>query len=169
MSRTTITKAVQQLQGRKALGVPLEGGAAQPGGGGKKLEPVDPRLPQDLRRIVQESTTGDPRSLLRWTRKSTRTIAEELNRVGHSLPADTVGRLLEDMDYSLQLDRKVKDGPQAPDRDGPFRYVNRQVNAFRRSGDPVISVDDKKHELSEPFKNAGCTWRRKGRPKRVNT
>ena len=85
-------------------------------------------------------------SLLRWTRKSTRTIAQELNRLGHSLQADTVGRLLEDMDYSLQVNRKVKEGPQHPDRDGQFRYIHRQVKAFRRRGDPVISVDAKKHE-----------------------
>ena len=169
LSRTTITKAVQELQGRKALCVPPGGGARQPGGGRKKLEQMDPRLQQDLRRMVEESTAGDPMSLLRWTRKSTRTIAQELNRLGHSIQADTVRRLLEDMDYSLQVNRKVKEGPQHPDRDGQFRYINRQVNAFRRRGDPVISVDAKKHELIGPFKNAGRTWRRKGRPKRVNT
>src|SRR6516162_7312703 len=169
MSRTTITKAVQELHGGKGLRVPPEGGARRPGGGRKKLEQTDPRLQQDLRRIVEESTAGDPMSLLRWTRKSTRTMAQELNRLGHSIQADTVRRLLEDMDYSLQVNRKVKEGPQHPDRDGQFRYINRQVNAFRRRGDPVISVDAKKHELIGPFKNAGRTWRGKGRPKRVNT
>jgi len=168
MSRTTITKAVQELHSGKGLCVPPEGGARQPGGGRKKLEQIDPRLQQDLRRIVEESTAGDPMSLLRWTRKSTRTIAQELNRLGHPIQADTVRRLLEDMDYSLQVNRKVKEGPQHPDRDGQFRYINRQVNAFRRRGDPVISVDAKKHELIGPFKNAGRTWRRKGRPQQVN-
>jgi len=168
MSRTTITKAVQELNRGKGLRVPAGGGARRSGGGRKKLEQNDPRLRQDLRRIVEESTAGDPMSLLRWTRKSTRTIAQELNRLGHSIQADTVRRLLEDMDYSLQLNRKVKEGPQNPDRDGQFRYINRQVNAFRRRGDPVISVDAKKHELIGRFKNAGRTWRRKGRPKRVN-
>ena len=168
MSRTTITKAVQELHSGKRLCVPPEGGARQPGGGRKKLEQIDPRLQQDLRRIVEESTAGDPMSLLRWTRKSTRTLAQELNALGHSIQADTVRRLLEDMDYSLQVNRKVKEGPQHPERDGQFRYINRQVNAFRLRGDPVISVDAKKHELIGPFKNAGRTWRRKGRPKRVN-
>lgn len=168
MSRTTITKAVQELHSGKPFCVPPEGGARQPGGGRKKLEQIDPRLQQDLRRIVEESTAGDPMSLLRWTRKSTRTIAQELNRLGHSIQADTVRRLLEDMDYSLQVNRKVKEGPQHPDRDGQFRYINRQVNAFRHRGDPVISVDAKKHELIGPFKNAGRTWRRRGRPQRVN-
>lgn len=168
MSRTTITKAVQELQSGKGLCVPPEGGARQPGGGRKKLEQVDPRLQQDLRRIVEESTAGDPMSLLRWTRKSTRTLAQELNRLGHSIQADTVRRLLEDMDYSLQVNRKVKEGPQHPDRDGQFGYINRQVNAFRGRSDPVISVDAKKHELIGPFKNAGRTWRRKGRPQGVN-
>jgi hypothetical protein len=168
MSRTTITKAVQELHSGKGLCVPPQGGARQPGGGRKKREQMDPRLQQDLRRIVEESTAGDPMSLLRWTRKSSRTIAQELNRLGHSIQADTVRRLLEDMDYSLQVNRKVKEGSQHPDRDGQFRYINRQVNAFRRHHDPVISVDAKKHELIGPFKNAGRTWRRKGRPQRVN-
>lgn len=168
MSRTTITKAVQELHSGKGLCVPPEGGARQPGGGRKKLEQIDPRVQQDLRRIVEESTAGDPLSLLRWTRKSTRTMAQELNRLGHTIQADTVRRLLEDMDYSLQVNRKVKEGPQHPDRDGQFRYINRQVNRFRRRGDPVISVDAKKHELIGAFKNAGRTWRRKGRPQRVN-
>jgi len=98
MSRTTITKAVQELHRGKEFRVPPEGGARRPGGGRKKLEQTDPRLRQDLRRIVEESTAGDPMSLLRWTRKSTRTIAQELNRLGHSIQADTVGRLLEDME-----------------------------------------------------------------------
>src|SRR6516164_2622985 len=168
MSRTTITKAVQELHSGKELCVPPERGARQAGGGRKKLEQIDPRLQQDLRRIVEESTAGDPMSLLRWTRKSTRTLAQELNRLGHSIQADTVRRLLEDMNYSLQVNRKIKEGPQHPDRDGQFRYINRQVHAFRRRGDPVISVDAKKHELIGPFKNEGRTWRRKGRPQRVN-
>ena len=135
MSRTTITKAVQELHSGKGLCVPPQGGARQPGGGRKKREQMDPRLQQDLRRIVEESTAGDPMSLLRWTRKSSRTIAQELNRLGHSIQADTVRRLLEDMDYSLQVNRKVKEGPQHPDRDGQFRYINRQVTAFRRRGE----------------------------------
>jgi hypothetical protein len=85
MSRTTITKAVQELHREKKLRVPPEGGARRPGGGRKKLEQTDPRLQQDLRRIVEESTAGDPMRLLRWTRKSTRTMAQELNRLGHSI------------------------------------------------------------------------------------
>jgi hypothetical protein len=82
MSRTTITKAVQELPREKKLRVPPEGGARQRGGGRKKVKQIDPRLHQDLRRIVEESTAGDPMSLLRWTRKSTRTMAQELNRLG---------------------------------------------------------------------------------------
>ena len=168
MSRTTITKAVGELQRRKTLCLPREGGARQPGGGRKKVEQVDPRLRQDLRRIVQESTAGDPMSLLRWTSKSTRTIAEELTRLGHSIQADTVGRMLGDLGYSLQLNTKTKEGPRHPDRDGQFRYIHRRVKAFRRAGDPVISADAKKHELIGPFKNGGRAWRRQGKPKRVN-
>ena len=162
MSGTTIPKAVQEWHGGKALWVPPGGGARQPGGGRKKLEQVDLRLQQDLRRILPESTAGDPRSLLRWTRKSTRSMAPERNRWGHSLPADTVRRLLEDRDYSWQVNRKVQEGPQPPDRDGQFGYIHRCVNAFRRSGDPVISVDAKKHELIGPFKNCGAHMAEEG-------
>src|SRR6516162_4455700 len=120
MSRTTITKAVQEWHRGKEFRVPPEGGARRPGGGGKKLEQTDPRLRQDLRRIVEESTAGDPMSLLRWTRKSTRAMAQDLNRLGHSIQADTVGRLLEDMDYSCRSTARSRKSRNIPTGTGSF-------------------------------------------------
>jgi Rhodopirellula transposase DDE domain len=168
MSRTTITKAVRELQSGRKVREPKGGGVRQPGAGRPKADTLDPHLRQELTRIVEDNTAGDPMSLLRWTCKSSRTIAAELTRLGHPVQADTVRRLLHAMDYSLQLNVKSKEARHTADRDRQFRYLNRQVKAFRRSQDPVISVDTKKQELIGPFKNAGRTWRRRGRPKLVN-
>ena len=107
-------------------------------------------------------------SPLRWTSKATRTIAEELTRSGHSISSVTVGRCLEEMGYTLQANVKTREGPQHPNRDAQFRYLNRQVKAFRRTGDPVISVDTKKKELVGAFKNGGRRWLPKGKADQVS-
>ena len=169
LSRTTITKAVDELQGSGKLVDPGEGRVRRVGGGRKKVEEVDPAVQESLRKILEETTAGDPMSLLRWTSKSTRTMAAELTRLGHPVTWVTVARCLEDMGYSLQANRKKKEGPQHANRDAQFRYINRQVKALLRTGDPVISVDAKQKELVGPFKNAGRTWRPKGKPQEVNT
>jgi hypothetical protein len=166
MSRVTITQGLKELRGSK-LRSPTEGRIRQPGGGRKKVEEVHAELSRRLRDIVEETTAGDPMSPLKWTSKSTRTIADELSRSGHSISSVTVGRCLEDMGYTLQSNVKTREGPQHPDRDAQFRYINGQVKAFRRSGDPVISVDTKKKELVGAFKNAGRRWLPKGQPDEV--
>ena len=119
------------------------------------MEEVDLRLSRRLHDIVEETTAGDPMSPLKWTSKSTRTIAEELIRSGHPISSVTVGRCLVEMGYSLQANVKTREALQHPNRDAQFRYLNRQVKAFRRTGDPVISVDTKKKELVGAFRNAG--------------
>ena len=168
MSRVTITKGVRELRSRKRLKAPEMGRIRESGGGRKKAEEVAPAIRRHLVRIMDETTAGDPMSVLKWTNKSTRAIAEELTRLGHPITGVTVGRCLRQMGYSLQANAKTKEGPQHPNRDAQFRYINRQVRAFRRSGDPVISVDTKKKELVGAFKNGGRTWRRKGKPRQVN-
>jgi len=184
MSRVTINKGVAEIQGKQKLRSPDQGRVRGAGGGRKKAEQGDPRLRQHLQRIVEETTAGDPMSLLKWTSKSTRTIAEELRRSGHRISSVTVGRCLEDLGYSLQANVKTREGPQHPNRDAQFRYLNRQVRTFLGAGDPVISVDTKrtflgagdpvisvdtkKKELIGAFKNAGRTWRRKGKPQQVS-
>src|SRR5258708_11575889 len=106
-------------------------------------------------------------SELRWTSKATRTIAEELTRSGHPISSVTGGCCLEEMGYTLQANVKTREGPQHPNRDAQFRYLNRQVKAFRRTGDPMISVDTKKKELVGAFKNAGRRWLPQGKPDEV--
>jgi transposase len=168
MSRTTITKAVAELQQGRKLRVPPGGGMRAPGAGRKKAEETNPELRPQVERILDETTLGDPTSLLRWTSKSTRTIAAELQSKGQPISNVTVARCLHELGYSLQANAKTKEGSQHQDRDDQFRYLNRQVKAFLRTGDPVISVDAKKKELVGAFKNAGRTWLPKGNPREVN-
>jgi len=167
MSRVTITQGLSELRGGGKLRPAAAGCVRRPGGGRKKVEEADPELLLRLKDIVEESTAVDPMSPLRWTSKSTRTIAEELSRSGHAISSVTVGRCLEKMGYTLQANVKTREGPQHPNRDAQFRYLNRQVKAFRRSGDPVISVDTKKKELVGAFKNGGRRWLPKGKADRV--
>jgi len=169
MSRLTIYKGATELRGRGRLGVAGAGRIRGAGGGRKRVEEVAPGIRRELTRIVEETTAGDPMSLLKWTSKSTRTIAAELARRGYPVSAVTVGRCLHEMDYSLQANVKTIEGPQHPDRDAQFRYINTEVKAFLRTGDPVISVDTKKKELVGAFKNAGRTWRPEGAPTAVMT
>jgi hypothetical protein len=168
MSRVTITQGLSELHTGRKLRTAADGRVRQPGGGRKKVEQTDPELPRRLRTIVEESTAGDPMSPLRWTSKATRTIAEELTRSGHPISSVTVGRCLEEMGYTLQANVKTREGPQHPNRDAQFRYLNRQVKAFRRTGDPVISVDTKKKELVGAFKNGGRRWLPKGKADQVS-
>ncbi len=168
MSRVTITQGEKELSGRKRLRHAASGRAREAGGGRKKVEEVNLGLLANLRSIVEETTAGDPMSPLKWTSKSTRTIAEELTRCGHPVSSVTVGRCLEEMGYTLQANVKTREGTNHPDRDAQFRYLNRQVKAFRRSDDPVISVDTKKKELVGAFKNAGRRWLPKGEAEEVS-
>jgi hypothetical protein len=169
MSRVTITKGIAQLQRRGRLRVVDEGRVRRAGSGRRSIEEVNPRFRRALEHIVEETTAGDPMSLLRWTSKSTRAIAEEMTRRGLAVSHMTVARYLETMGYSLQANVKVLEGPQHPDRDAQFRYINTEVKSFLRSGDPIISVDTKKKELVGAFKNAGRRWMAKGEPTPVMT
>lgn len=168
LSRTTITKAVGELTQRRKLKFFSGERIREAGAGRKKVEQEDDKLREELKQIVEQSTAGDPMSALRWTNQATQAIAQELTRRGHPVSDKTVARCLKDMGYSLQLNRKEKEGPQHPNRDAQFRYINRQEAQFRASGDPVISVDTKKKELVGAFKNKGQTWRPKGQPIEVN-
>jgi hypothetical protein len=132
------------------------------------VEEADPELPILPGKILEETSAGDPMSALRWTNKSAEAIADELTGQGHPVSDKTVARCLRKMGYSMQLNQKTREGPQHRNRDRQFRYINRQVASFRKSGDPVLSVDAKKKELVGPFKNGGRTWRSKGKPERVN-
>lgn len=156
MSRVTITQGVKDLGARKLRGA-ATGRVRTPGGGRKKVEEADAGLLATLKLIVEENTAGDPMSPLKWTSKSTRTIALELTRSGHPVSNVTVGRCLEEMGFTLQANVKTREGPQHPDRDAQFRYLNRQVKTFRRSGakarrfrmEPTISPETAPWSMSE--------------------
>ncbi len=167
LSKPTVIKAIRELQSKKKLRE-IDGRIRQSGGGRKRIEEKDPQALEQLRRIMEESTAGDPMSLLRWTSKSTYQIAEELSRQGHPMSEDSVARRLKEMEYSLQVNVKEKEGSAPPQRDQQFRYINRLAREYMARGEPVISVDAKKKEKVGAFKNAGQKWRPKGKPHAVN-
>src|SRR5713101_1803263 len=140
----------------------------QPGGGRKKLTMKDPTLVATLNQLVEPTTRGDPESPLRWTCKSTTKLAEELRKAGHPLSQRSVCTLLYEQHYSLQANRKTREGTAHPDRDAQFHYISESVQRFQRAKQPVISVDTKKKELVGPFKNPGREWHSKGHPEEVN-
>lgn len=139
----------------------------KPGGGRKRTSEKDPTLRRDLERLVEPTTRGDPESPLRWTCKSVRQLATELERHAHRVSYQLVSELLQDLGYSLQANRKTLEGASHPDRNAQFEHIDRRVRLFLRTGDPVISIDTKKKELVGPFKNGGREHRPQGEPERV--
>jgi hypothetical protein len=137
------------------------------GGGRKSALEKDPKLLRDLEAQVEPTSSGDPESALRWTSKSVRMLAAHLQAAGHVVSRQLVSEMLADAGYSLQANRKTREGPAHPDRDEQFRYLNRLVREFQAKGQPVISVDTKKKELVGDFKNAGRQWRPKQTPEEV--
>jgi transposase len=159
----TVSLGVRELE---AGAEPL-GRARRPGGGRKRAAEIDPHLVPALLALVEPDERGDPMSPLRWTIKSTRTLAGELTAQGHKVSADTVSDLLKEQGFSLQGNARTIEGKQHPDRDGQFRYISAQVTDHQDTGDPVISVDTKKKELIGRYQNAGRTWRPAGEPAAV--
>ncbi len=138
------------------------------GGGRKPLTQTDPGMEMALLALIDPATRGHPESALRWTCKSTSKLAEELRRQHHPVTDRTVAALLKKAGYSLQSNRKTREGSAHPDRDAQFEYINRQVLAFQHEFQPVVSIDTKKKELVGEFYNAGREWRPKGDPVKVN-
>ena len=166
LSDRTIRNGIQELDDPNA---PPATQQRRSGAGRKSREFEQPGLVDALEGLVEAGTRGDPMSPLRWTCKSTRTLAKELTRQGFAVSCNTVGRLLRSCGYSLQANRKVIEGKQHPDRDAQFRHISRRVGAFQRAGQPVISVDTKKKEPLGKMKNPGRTYRRQGNPEKVTT
>jgi len=164
VSYSTITRGLKELESGL---LPEPGRVRRPGGGRKKTLAKDPTLLADLDGLVEPSVSGDPQSPLRWTSKSVRTLARELRALGHDVSHQLVLELLYAGGYSLQANRKSREGSNHPDRDAQFRYIQRKVRRFQALGQPVISVDTKKKELVGNFKNAGKQWRPKGTPEPV--
>ena len=168
MSPNTIRKGLEELAVRdENPQAPVQAGLRRAGAGRKRHTESDPQLLQALENLVEPTTRGDPESPLRWTLKSTTQLAQELTRQKHPVSPRTVGRLLNDLEYSLQGNRKTLEGSAHPDRNAQFEYINASVKRFQQRGQPVISVDTKKKELVGVFKNGGREWQPKGEPEKV--
>src|SRR6266487_1952339 len=169
LSRVTMRAGLQEL----ALADTASGPQAPPerlrrrGGGRQPLSMHDPHLLHALETLVDPVTRGDPMSLLRWTCKSAAQLAAALRVQGHPVSERTVNRLLHDLGYSLQSNRKTLEGSAHPDRDAQFQYINRRAKAFQKQGQPVVSVDTKKKELVGQFRNGGHEWHPQGQPEEV--
>ena len=163
MSRNTVIKAEAEV----VAGMDPRLRQREPGGGAKPITDTQPGILEDLEALVRPETRGTPMSLLRWTSKSTTKLADELVRLGYRVSADSVGKLLKRLGYSLQAPSKQKEGTAHADRDAQFRYLNDTATRFVDAGQPVISVDTKKKELVGEFGNGGREWQPKGEPERV--
>jgi transposase len=166
MSRTTIGKAQQECEATSSSPGERQ---RRPGGGRKALIEVDPTLLEDLDRLIDPATRGDPESPLRWTCKSTYHLAEALQQQGHAISQPTVYRWLTTLGYSLQSNRKTEEGTDHPERDAQFQFIYRQVKRCQRQRQPVISVDTKKKENVGNFAQGGQEWEPQGQPRRVKT
>jgi Rhodopirellula transposase DDE domain len=170
LSPVTIRQGIQEL--RTLAADPREEVRMDPrirrsGGGRKRLSQADRTLCKDLEALVDPATRGHPQSPLLWTCKSTRNLADALTQQGHPVSHQTVARLLQELDYSLQVNRKTREGNSHPDRNAQFEYIARRVRSFQQRGQPVVSVDTKKKELVGDFKNGGQEWQPKGKPEEV--
>jgi len=167
VSRTMIQRGIREvLQPELQAG---KGRVRRPGGGRKAMVVIDPTLRDDLERLVEPTSRGDPESPLRWTCKSVRKLAAELTGQGHQTSHRMVAELLHDLGYSLQANQKTLEGSEHPDRNAQFEHLNGAVQQQLWDGEPTISVDTKKKELIGPFKNGGRELRPKGEPEQVLT
>lgn len=164
MARSTIGRGLREIEAGHVL--PL-GRSRRAGGGRKAKRILDPRLLPDLERLVEPVTRGDPTRTLRWTSKSLRHLSRALKQRGHVACPHVVADGLRELGYSLQANRKTREGRQHVDRDAQFHYINDQATAFLAAGEPVISVDTKKKELVGDFKNGGREYRPKASPETV--
>jgi len=167
MSRSTLHLGLRELERDAAPALAPGQRVRRRGAGRKALTERDPTLVAALETLVEPTSRGDPQSPLRWTCMSVRQLAAELRRQGHTVERQTVAHLLAALGYSLQANRKTKEGTSHPDRNAQFAYINTRVRAFQKRGYPVVSVDTKKKELVGDFKNGGQEWRPHGHPERV--
>ncbi len=166
LSDRTIRTGLKELDDPQ----PLLGHRQRRSGGGRKPQATtQPGLQEALDRLIDPTARGSPTNPLRWTIKSTRRLAAELQAQGYSASATSVRRLLVSMKYSLQSNRKTREGRQHPDRDGQFRHISARVKARQRRREPAISVDTKKKEVLGNLKNPGETYCPQGQPQKVKT
>jgi hypothetical protein len=164
LSRSAIRRGLAELQGAPSA---APGRIRRPGGGRKKTIDIDPTLLPELEVLVDPTTRGDPESPLRWTCKSLRNLATELQERGHRVSHQLVAELLQAAGYSLQANRKTREGGDHPDRDAQFAHIAATSAEYLAKGEPVLSVDAKKKELIGDFKNGGREWRPQGQAEEV--
>lgn len=165
LSRNTIKAGIKEKEEMAKLGAdasPRVGRIRVQGAGRKRLDEKNPGLLEALDKLVAPATRGDPESPLLWISKSTEHLAEELTKQGHKVSDTTVGRLLAARGFSLQANRKTKEGSIYEGRDAQFEHINHEVKAFQADDQPAISVDTKKKELVGEYKNGGREWHKKG-------
>jgi hypothetical protein len=162
IAASTIGRGLRELSGPRELDR-----IRRRGGGRKRHVAKDATLLTDLGALVEPTSRGDPQSPLLWTCKSVRRLAQELQAQGHQVGRTLVSELLDDMGYSLQANRKTREGDSHPDRDAQFQHINAAVSAALAEHEPVISVDTKKKELVGDFKNGGREYRPSGDPEKV--
>jgi hypothetical protein len=166
MSRRTIQRGLTELDEGADPGA---GRVRRAGAGRKALTEVDPTLLVDLDALLEPATRGDPERPLRWTSKSAAKLADGLREQGHEIVGRSVLRLLAGIGYTMQANRKTREGSDHPDRDAQFEHISNTVAAALEAGQPVISVDTKKKELVGDFKAVGREWAPTGQPVQVNT
>jgi hypothetical protein len=166
ISRVTITNGINELLGKTATAE--KGRVRKVGGGRKKAVAMDASLLPDLQKLLESCTRGDPMCPLLWTTKSVRKLELELFSLGHNVKRTVINKLLWSLGYSLQGNCKTDEGGDNPHRDVQFQHINAAVKAFQMQGQPVISVDCKKHENIGNYKNNGKEWNRKGNAPQVN-
>ena len=164
LSRNAISRGMKDL----ATGSFQQAGRIRKTGGGRKsISHTDPDLIELLEKTIESGTRGDPESPLRWTCKSTRTLAKLLAAKNHPVSHTKVAQLLHGMNYSLQGNRKTQEGDDHPDRDAQFRHINYRVKSQMKQAQPVISVDTKKKELIGNYHNCGKQWIPEKQPVKV--
>ena len=166
LSRPTIYAGLKELADGVASELPVER-VRRRGGGRPPITQTQPGVLAALEALVEPTSRGDPESPLRWTCKGVRRLAAELQRQNFQIGRQKVADLLRDLDYSLQGNRKTREGNEHPDRNAQFEYIAATIADFQSRGQPVISVDTKKKELVGPFKNGGREWRPEGQPEEV--
>jgi hypothetical protein len=168
VSRRAIAQGCRELrEGARSGGEPAKARMRRPGGGRKRATSKEPRLLETLLALVEPATRGDPQSPLRWTSKSVRHLADELQKRGLQASHQLVAELLQAQGYSLQANAKTREGGGHLDRNAQFEHINDRIVAVQGAGEPVISVDTKKKELVGDFKNSGREWHPKGSPEAV--
>src|SRR6516165_8590470 len=164
LSRGTVIRGMAELQ--TAPKPARRQRIRRKGAGRKRTVDQDATLERDLESLVEPVTRGDPESPLRWTCKSVRQLAAQLNRMGHKTSHRMVAEILHGMDYSLQANRKTLEGASHPDRDAQYQHISDKIREFQADRQPVISVDTKKKELVATSKTTGGSCGPRASPRR---